>query len=518
MLLAAIIVLNTANAQRLAGTLVDFDLSSGETFDYALLSPDGNTFVYVTSRPNRPKSKLYSISSSGGSRAVPLNTGINRVRSVKVSPDNSRVIFITEDFDNVTPTLVSVPIGGGNITRLSAEPFFLPIAASFLRNIKFSPDGRKVLFEHTRRFQEYELFSNDIEGGEISNLNLPAFGLNGSFHSYKISPDSNFVVYSPRTPNGSSAPKLLFRTPIDGMGQPLQLTPSGQSAGSFGPPVFAISPNSQHVVYAAQTGGSGDYQLFSQPSSGGNASGLGSLSASDQFGLTFSITPDSSSVITSTQSTSQANLRDFSRIAIAGGAVLPISSTRSSRATFSRDGQSFYYLSNQGQLYRYSLSSNTSSRVTTKLFATSIGETNDSSHVLFYTNDITEFFSAQIAGQNLQQLNNQLDNGATLLPYKTPEQRNLVAFQSIDTDSEQTATKRDLFLASPITGNTVRVGKGVIPRYEVFDDTIFYLSDEFDGELRWFKADIPRKFGAENNNDLCIPIKGKNSKIAVVCV
>lgn len=510
----AITFSNPSSAQHLAGAVIDFKVRQGETFDYATLSPDGNTFVYVTSRPNRPNSKIYSIPSSGNGNAVSLNTGVGRVRSVQISPDNSRVIFIDEDLAGVTPTLVSVPINGGDITRLSAEPFFPPIAASFLRNVQFSPDGRKVLFEHTRRFQEYELFSNDIEGGAIANLNLPPLGLNTSFHNYQISPNSSFVVYSPNLPSNSTDPQLLFRTPTNGNSQPTQLTPPGQIVSSFR---FVISPDSQHVAYTARTNESSEYKLFSQLSSGGNATELGSQSSTNEFDFTYWITPDSSTVVLGART--QSNLNALSRIPITGGTELPISSARPNGLIFSLDGQSFYYLDSSHQLYSYSLSRNTSNRVTDKLLsALSIQETKDGSRLLFYTSDMREFFSVKTSGQNLQRLNHELDIGHRLLPYKTPEQRNLVAFQTIDNTSISRATRRDLFIASPTTGDELSVGSGFIQKFEIFDNTLFYLSDEINNQPQWFRVGIPEKFGIESENDLCIPVKSKDNKIALICL
>jgi len=481
--IAIFIIAKTANAQPLTGTRLDLDLIAGETLEDIRFSPNGQHIVYLTRSAQATTLRMYSVPSSGGT-AVRLNTDNRGIKSIGpsrrffVSPDSTRVLYL----DNAnSPTLNSVPISGGDVVQINANSLFsTSIAASFIRAIRFSPDGRKVLFEHTRRFQEYELFSNDIEGGSVANLNLPVVQLNSSSSSYQFSSNSTFIVYSPRT--GFGNPRSIYRTFVDGSSQPLELTPSNQALDSFAR--FSLSPDDQRVVYFAENNNDGQFRLYSQSLSGANPTPLGNL------------------IVTTITNATSANESAGNQIDF-----------------FSADSQQFFYTTQGGNLFSYSLQTNSTSRLTDKVNVLTVNETNDNRRLIFLAksspNSVTELYSSLKNGQSIRKLNNELDNTSRLLTYRTPNDRNLAAFQVFNSNTSE----QDLFVVSPNQGDPIKVGEGLVTRFLIFNEQIFYLSDQrISGQPEWFRAELPDSLDESRDNDLCIPVKSRNSRIAVICL
>ena len=521
------------DAQQLDGTKIDIPVATGEILRSSRLSPDGRYIVYTTDTAQSSSRRYYSVSTSGGGAAVRLNTDGAVVpndlfSTLLFSPDSRRVLYTSGGVDR---NLYSVPITGGSPVRLNQLAVGAGSVASFIRNIRFTDDGKKVVFEHTQQVRRYELFSNNINGGALGNLNVPSSDINDPFPTYEISADGSFVVYSPVT--SASTDTHLFRTPVAGGVQPTRITPNGQSVGDFGPPRFLISPNGQRVIYAAKVGGGGDFSLFSLPSIGGAAVRLGELTARDQFGFAISISPDSANIIVSAPSAQSASVNELYRAPVGGGLVTTITSTSSSNqpranrtAFFSDDGRHFFYTTNANKLYSYTVSSGVTTLLADNVSLNFAVEANDNERLMFVATDggggPRELYSVLKGGGGLLKLNRQLAGGENVqnlsfdFPRRSlPDTKNLVAFQVVNGD----ATEQDLFISSADQQDIIKVGQGFIQSFDVFDDSVLYLSDESSsGEFEWFKADLPAGFGDNSGDDLCIPIKADNEKLALVCL
>ncbi len=532
--LFVILISNTASAQQLSGVRIDLDIEPGETLLSSRLSPDGKYIVYTTRTTQSSNRLYYSVPSSGGSQAVRLNTDgapvENSVTSIlSISPDSRRVLYISGVLNK---NLYSVPIVGGSPVRLNLPVVGGGLVASFLTDLRYSPDGRKVIFRHTRQVREYELFSNNIEGGTTAvNLNLPARAINLSFPDYQISPDSAFIVYPQITSSGSLS--YLFRTPVDGSSQPMQLTPNEQLVSDAGPARFAISSNSQRIVYAAKVSGSNDFSLYSQPLSGGTAVPLGNLVGSSQFSFTISISPDSQSVIVRAPTPAQSSVNNLYRIPISGGVAMPIRNASSSSqplanraAFFSKDGRYFFYATSDNRFYSYSMIGGTTALLSSNASLNYAIEANDISRLIFVgqvgSSGVSELYSVRKSGGGLLKLNNELGSGdevrnfSFLFPRKNlPSERNLLAFRVTNSGSSQ----QDLFITSPNERDLIKIGSGFIRNFEIFNDAIFYLSDELVADqFEWYRAEIPAEFGDNSVGDFCLPIKTADGKIAVICL
>lgn len=298
----------------------------GQNATLAAITPDGTRVAY------RTFTDVYSIPTDGSGPAVKLNGrfgpgGIEVMlgRSLQISPDGTRVVYVADPRVDQRYELFSVPIGGpgsGRSARLNAT---FPPGGDVLQ-FEISPGGDRVVYYADQEVDgRYELFSVPIEPGhkyksvgealwDGVKLNgvLAANGIVGdgccSAEAFAISPDGTCVAFSAQTTDSSH--EGLFLASIDGSGTPLQLnagyfsvgdlrfSPDGArilyrafGTGTNGPggiysafvdgseaPVrlfasssggsYTLSPDGAWVVYRADTDQSGQYELFARPIDG----------------------------------------------------------------------------------------------------------------------------------------------------------------------------------------------------------------------------------------------------------
>ena len=188
---------------------------------------------------------------------------------VHLSPDGATAIYRADQNEDGLDELFSVPVSGGEVTRISDPDF------GDLFSFSISPAGSTVVYETSGGIDE--IYSAPLTGGEVIRLNAPLKA--GEFvSSFQISPDSSTVVYttapefsksgSAMTTMGDELPSVrLFNVPASG-GPATQISPAFDvGRGIVG---FLDSPDSNAVVYGADQDEPGVVELFGIPIAGGD--------------------------------------------------------------------------------------------------------------------------------------------------------------------------------------------------------------------------------------------------------
>tara|TARA_R110002073_G_scaffold128397_3_gene274148 strand:+ start:2566 stop:4719 length:2154 start_codon:yes stop_codon:yes gene_type:complete len=217
-------------------------LSGGEIKDFKL-APDGNTIVYLADQDIYEKFELYTVDINGGnstkiSGSMPDNTDVFIwFDSFIISPDGNTVVFLADmDLDDYQE-VYSVPIVGGTLTKLSQTNDQV-----HFRTVKISPNSNFVLY-----VSDSELFSVPINGGIPVKLNAPRQDVGGQVSSnYDISSDSNFVLYKHQFYGDDSVNSSVYITPITG-GNKTNISGTGYSTGAW-----RFTPDNQ-VIYFTGT-------------------------------------------------------------------------------------------------------------------------------------------------------------------------------------------------------------------------------------------------------------------------
>lgn len=244
------------------------DAESGDVAAFEL-APGGAFAVYLADPDEDERLELFSVATQGPAAAQRLSGTLARCGDValfRVSPDATRVVFSGDhDSDGVdelfvapldgsaAPLKLSAPFGAGGGVGSSPYPAFAPL--------EFTPDSSRVLFYARASASEpLVMHSAALDGsGSVSLVEASAFRL---------------------SPDGASAACLgvggeLFAVPCDGSGLPLGLSgppaPGASLLNAWSEPEFAISPDGQSLVFAAEFRVPGVVELFSVPLDGSSA-------------------------------------------------------------------------------------------------------------------------------------------------------------------------------------------------------------------------------------------------------
>lgn len=328
-------------ATKLSGPLVD----GGDVVDFQI-SPDSGHVVYRADQDSNEVFELYSVAISGGDPIKlngPLVDGGDVARrccthpfdepSYQIGPNSDRVTYHADQDSDEMFDLYSVPLTGGETTKLSASVvegaplvdfqfsangtrvvfqihetqdevglYSIPTIGGdaarlseigYVRSFVLSPDSRHVVYRASEAVGlQAELFSIAIDGGAINTLygrfNAPASVGTG----FKVSPDSSTVLYV--AAQDFAGRDELFATPIGGGGS-TRLNGFIQGQGDVRS--FDISPDGERVVYRADQEVSGEIDLYSVPSVGGDAVRLNGPHLDGADVWAFAISPDSNSVV-----------------------------------------------------------------------------------------------------------------------------------------------------------------------------------------------------------------------------
>jgi hypothetical protein len=231
-----------------------------------LLSPDASRVVFISDQGTDEVFELYSVPVDGGAPEVKLNgplTASGDVYQFAISPDSSHVVYRADQMSNDVYELFSVPIQGGEALRIN-EPFVTGgdigdqvDSSCFL----ISPDSSGVAYradQNTDGIQE--LFSVPIDGGPALRLN-PSFPGPNNDVSFGLLACRGQLVYS--SDQEVNAREELFTVPIDGNGAARKLSGTMTTDGDVQTfPPAAISADGAFVVYMADQDTNGVNELF----------------------------------------------------------------------------------------------------------------------------------------------------------------------------------------------------------------------------------------------------------------
>jgi dipeptidyl aminopeptidase/acylaminoacyl peptidase len=175
----------------------------------------------------------------------------------QISPDSQYVVYAANKaLGDSFLHLYSAPLSGGEPVLLN-----LPLPEARIFGYAISADGQRVVYQ-----SDADLYSVSITGPAAASVKLNYVALVGSVqHTFSLSPDGKFVVY--RTNDD------LYSVPVEGPAEAsVKLNIAAPLAPDFGrsgvdAADFAITPDSQRVVYVAQTGLPA-FSLYSAPIDG----------------------------------------------------------------------------------------------------------------------------------------------------------------------------------------------------------------------------------------------------------
>ena len=182
---------------------------------------------------------------------------------MRVVPGGDRVVFSARRGDSLPIELYSVPIEGGENTKLS-----LPMSAeAYIWEFALTPDGERVVYSvYDSAIRLHDLYSVSPAGGAVALLNN-WLGRKLGIVEFAISPDGSRVIFEATLDEERAI--NLYSVPMDG-GVVIRLNDPLQPNERIG--AFAISPDSRRVVFEQGKGRDGDDAavIYSAPIAGGD--------------------------------------------------------------------------------------------------------------------------------------------------------------------------------------------------------------------------------------------------------
>lgn len=534
--LVSCVVFNTSYAQiGLSYELSEDSIPLTDEDNY-LISNNNKMVVYKTANT------LYSVPVSGGTTTSLLNQTnlIGDISYFQISEDSQHVVFLMTELSTNISNLFSVPISGGQAIKLSdLESSTNSFKQNFSITSNFfdiTSDSKNVVYMADQEIDGInELFVNSILGGASKRLN-PDLDPDIEIQRYSLSLDGGTVAFSTGTkdesPFEADDPNELFRvelaegTPISLFSEPndglffFGITPDNLkvvfstkvNGDLYSQPIsggsrtqlnylnsnskiasrnFRISNDSQYVVYWGRAGSSTDSELFSSLVSGGNTTQLTDDNATVfEVVITeitdWEISSDSNNVVFTVFADFSGGNNTIKSIPISGGQAKIIGSSQSFNVNITPDGKHVVHIqvdsglsSTSGELQVTSLDDNSSINTNTSitLDGTSakkfeIGR--DGSRIFYPANSNTDLNSIWLLGGGETRINNQ-----------------------------QSSTNSTL-----------------IRDFQTTNDGAFIIYRTREPDLPNSNKLFARQMKSLNNNDdqMCIPVKTKSGKPALVCI
>jgi Tol biopolymer transport system component len=235
--------------------------------------------------------ELYSVPILGGTptQLTTTNGGFG-ASSFNITPDSTRVLFMSDEVNQYAPAVMSTPINSRSAVVVSE--FFAGVGG--YGNYEVSSDSARVVFTIDRAGGgNYELYSASALTATTALKISGTLVSSGSVAEFQISPDASRVVF--RADKDTDGRVELYSTPIASdastklSGTP---TPGGNVATGL-----QISPDSARVVYIADRDTPGIVELYSSPIAANLPSKISGAMIANGDVKTFAISPDGSRVI-----------------------------------------------------------------------------------------------------------------------------------------------------------------------------------------------------------------------------
>ena len=507
---------------------------------------------YVVFRVSGSPDRLYSVPIAGGT-AVQLDTSslmdgpLHGTREFQITPNSSRVVFISDLIARGSTELFAVPIEGGTEpTQLT--PTFPGPAPSGFPAFRISPDSLTVVFRSKLSFSgQQELFSVSINGGTHTKLN-DSLAVNGeieAFDGYFISSDSSKVVYLGEQDTPTS--KELYSVPIAG-GSTVKLNESLE----FNTDVltYLISPDGQTVVYQAKLdsntlshfysvsiAGGASTQLSANPVSGGGLSIVGGKGQNSQV----LISPDSLRMVYRAR-INDAGKNELYSVALEGGESIklnaPLTAGEEVSALFSennsfyrgyslsKDGERVFYFADEnegGQLYSVPIVGGTPIKLTELALQSAIPPLlleGANSNNLIYLSDLDLDSNIEIHGVRT--------SGTPLVDNLLLE--DIASFFIGSSDRQLRATLSDdaqslVYLSKDSSASDALQLFVIDGLGDTDDDGVFDALDNCPNKLNTDQQDndgyqdgVGEGDACETQDDLCFPVNVTGESVALVCI
>lgn len=224
-----------------------------------MISPDSSTVVYLVSRAsgNTFVPQLYSVPLSGGAPVhLTAAASIDTVDSFELTPDGAWVLIEAQIGSG--REILSVPIAGGSVERVSGDPAQIGITNGFV----VSPDGQSIVYR-ARRSGVPTLRIASLQGSVDRALTGPSVA-NGNFEQLEITLDNEQLLFT--ADYLIAGQQELFAValgtpgPVRRINKPL---PVGAAVRSSVGDDFQQTLDGQRVVYLADENTVGIKELFS---------------------------------------------------------------------------------------------------------------------------------------------------------------------------------------------------------------------------------------------------------------
>jgi len=275
-------------------------LAAGQSVSAFRLADDGSRVLFTLVDGGRQRTSLVPADGSAAPVALDAAPGFaGRVRNALFSPDGASVALVADVPVRLVNQLFVVPSDASAPPRLVSAPVLNETGVHpGERSVRFTPDGRHLVY-FANRLGPMEIHAAPVDGGAPAvTLNAP-FDIGGQVLGllastpFLITPDSEHVLFSARLDGAS--PTRLFVAPLDGTSAPLDL---GPDEGAVPEGSARLSADGARVVYAQLAAGRTRlYQTLLRGASNARA-------VSDEFegvgllgGEPFAISPQSDQVL-----------------------------------------------------------------------------------------------------------------------------------------------------------------------------------------------------------------------------
>lgn len=226
------------------------------------LSADGSRVVYLADQDTDEVVEVYSRVIDGSAPAIKLNgplvTG-GDATAVRISPNSATVVYVADqDVDN-RQELYRRPIdGSGQALKLNG-PF--ASGGTVSTSIAISADSARVAYMgRTASADPTALYAVPIDGSAAPIL-LSGAPASGAVRDFELAATGATAVF-----RLLASPSHVYSVALDGSTAPVQL--SGTLANSGAVRSFAVSRDSQRVIYTAEQDTVGLTELYSRPIDG----------------------------------------------------------------------------------------------------------------------------------------------------------------------------------------------------------------------------------------------------------
>ena len=192
-------------------------------------------------------------------------TSGGEVLAYDISPNSNRVVYWADQDTDEVRELYSVPLTGGSPVKLNDTL----VSDGDVNLFRISPNSNRVIYQADQETDEVdELYSVPILGGSPVKLNGPLISggdVSEFLTGFAISPNSNRVIY--QADQETDEVDELYSVPILG-GSPVKLNGPLISGGDVSK--FEISPSGGRVIYLADQETDQVNELYAVPLVGGS--------------------------------------------------------------------------------------------------------------------------------------------------------------------------------------------------------------------------------------------------------